>query len=167
MGQDLSPEQENKMNWIFLSLLLVCAAALELEDIAKISRGSKGSEGVGLNARKPKFFLVSTTSVTTTIKANTNCYVTQIGGNPAPTITTCKRKKRAISLSDDDFLTEFESSEVEGLESGIENDDTTEERQGRFFLYWLTTTVYTTATSSTSTFTIQSVLCTPSGASTC
>merc|ERR1719479_275197 len=132
------------MNWIFLSLLLVCAAALELEDIAKISRGSKGSEGVGLNARKPKFFLVSTTSATTTIKANTNCYVTQSGGNPAPTITTCKRKKRAISLSDDDFLTEFESSE--------------EERQGRFFLYWLTTTVYTTATSFTSTFTIQSVL---------
>merc|ERR1712241_1337771 len=41
------------MKGILLSLMLVCASAVELEDIAKVSTGSE------VNGRKPKLFFVS------------------------------------------------------------------------------------------------------------
>ena len=48
------------------------------------------------------------------------------------------------------------------VESGAE-DPTTSERDGRFLLYWLTTTSTSTTTIYTGTSTIASLDCTPSG----
>ena len=76
-----------------------------------------------------------------------------------------------------------EPVEASNVESSIENDDSLTERlvwfsnhqwwsfpshrQGRFLLYWLTTTSTSTATSFTKTVSVVSVYCTPSGASLC
>ena len=40
-------------------------------------------------------------------------------------------------------------------------------REGRFLLYWITTTSISTSTSYTTTFSVYSVDCTPSGANEC
>ena len=40
-------------------------------------------------------------------------------------------------------------------------------REGRFLLYWITTTSISTSTSFTTTFTVSSVQCTPAGATLC
>ena len=40
-------------------------------------------------------------------------------------------------------------------------------RDGRFLLYWITTTSISTSTSFTTTYTISSVACTPPGANLC
>ena len=40
-------------------------------------------------------------------------------------------------------------------------------REGRFLLYWITTTSISTSTSFTTTFSVSSALCTPAGAGIC
>ena len=40
-------------------------------------------------------------------------------------------------------------------------------REGRFLLYWITTTSISTSTSFTTTFSVSSALCTPAGGSEC
>ena len=40
-------------------------------------------------------------------------------------------------------------------------------REGRFLLYWITTTSISTSTSFTTTYSISSVVCTPAGANYC
>ena len=40
-------------------------------------------------------------------------------------------------------------------------------REGRFLLYWITTTSISTSTSFTTTFSVSAVTCTPAGASIC
>ena len=40
-------------------------------------------------------------------------------------------------------------------------------REGRFLLYWITTTSISTSTSFTTTFSVSSALCTPAGATEC
>merc|ERR1712244_178940 len=68
-----SPRQEYKMHLIFLSVALVCASALELEDIANVRKGSEGTDVS--NNRKPKLFFVSSASTTSTVKTDAVCYV--------------------------------------------------------------------------------------------
>merc|ERR1711884_153766 len=133
-------------------------SAVELEDIAKVRTGTE------VNGRKPKLFFVSSSSTVTTIQTSTFCYAT-VSPAPAP-ITTCSRKRRRSILDDAaDILPE--PVEASNVESSIENDDTLTERQGRFLLYWLTTTSTSTATQYTKTVSVVSVYCTPSGASGC
>merc|ERR1712024_77790 len=148
------------MNWIFLSVALVCASAIELEDIANVRKGSEEGADIG-GHRKPKLFFVSSASTTTTILTDIACYVST-SANPAIPITTCKRK-RSILTEGVDHLPDFQPSQVE---SGLD-DTASEERQGKFLLYWLTTTSTSTTSSFTKTLTIASVICTPSGASFC
>merc|ERR1712241_585354 len=144
------------MKGILLSLMLVCASAVELEDIAKVSTGSE------VNGRKPKLFFVSSSSTVTTILTSTFCYNTPANA-PAPA-TTWKRRRSILSDAEDILPDNLDASNVE---PSIENDDSLTERQGRFLLYWLTTTSTSTATSYTSTVSVVSVYCTPSGASFC
>merc|ERR1712203_1017988 len=83
--QDLSPRQEYKMHWIFLSVALVCASAIELEDIANVKKGSEGTDVS--NHRKPKLFFVSSASTTSTIKTDAVCYVsTSAPVSPSPPV---------------------------------------------------------------------------------
>merc|ERR1712141_613144 len=143
----------------YSSAVLVLASAIELEDIANVRKGSEGTDVS--NHRKPKLFFVSTTSTTSTLKTATACYFTS--GNA---VTTCSRRRRRAFVSEGvEDIPEFQPSQVE---SGMYDDDTASEgRQGKFLLYWLTTTTTSITTEFTKTTTVYSVICTPSGASEC
>merc|ERR1712127_220403 len=118
--------------------------------------------------RDPKLFYVSTLSTTTTFYTASVCYVT----SDSATITACARKRRSVgsrrSLEDSDSsitpsqardAADMDISEVSlSGEAGKESQD----REGRFLVYWMTTTSYSTATSFTTTFSFASMTCTPS-----
>ena len=112
--------------------------------------------------RHPKLFFVSTSSTTSTLSTGTVCYIT------TGTVSTCTgRKRRAISFdgaSSDE--SELRPSQLrEDVQSSKK--DGRLDRKGRFLLYWITTTSISTSTSFTTTFSVFSVSCTPSGASAC
>merc|ERR1712203_741500 len=110
----------------------------------------------------PKLFFVSTSSTTSTLSTGTVCYIT------TGTVSTCTgRKRRAISF-------DGASSDVSELRpSQLKEDVQSSKKDGRldregFLLYWITTTSsISTSTSYTTTFSVFSVSCTPSGASAC
>merc|ERR1711936_626617 len=109
--------------------------------------------------RHPKLFFVSTSSTTSTLSTGTVCYIT------TGTVSTCTgRKRRAISF-------DGASSDESELRPSLLKEDVQSskkdgklDREGRFLLYWITTTSIST---STTTFSVFSVSCTPSGASAC
>merc|ERR1711923_101852 len=148
-------------SWLFLLCCLACASALQLEDIADVKRAK---------SREPKLFFVSSSSTTSTISTHTICYK-----STTTAVGTCgKRRKRTISVDTDDQEVsqmikpsysigddkegEFDSK----IESGAE-DAAVAQRDGRFLLYWLTTTSTSTTTIYTGTSTVASITCTPSG----
>ena len=113
-------------------------------------------------------FFVSTSQTTFTLQTASVCYVT------SSTITTCTgRKRRTISLDGMEPEGAVQPStfkrEVEG--ESVQQDEASskvnEKREGRFLLYWITTTSISTSTSFTTTFTVSSALCTPAGANAC
>ena len=113
-------------------------------------------------------FFVSTSATTSTLQTASVCYVT------SSTITTCTgRKRRTISLDGMEPEGAVQPStfkrEVEG--ESVQQDEASsmvgEKREGRFLLYWITTTSISTSTSFTTTFSVSSVLCTPTGGSLC
>merc|ERR1712054_102280 len=124
-------------------MLLTCAAwiastfALETEDVKVVQ------------SRQPKLFFVST----------------------ATGFTTCKKRKRRNILADaiadeevniqPDSPLEKEEADTE-IESGAKDAETSR-RDGRFLLYWLTTTSTSTTTIFTATGTIATLACTPAG----
>ena len=59
--------------------------------------------------------------------------------------------------------------EVEG--ESVQQDEASSKvngnREGRFLLYWITTTSISTSTSFTITYSVSSVLCTPAGGNAC
>merc|ERR1711936_1033192 len=113
--------------------------------------------------RHPRLFLVSSSSTTTTLSTTTLCYSTAASGF---TTTACGRKKRAI-YSDpvtgevgglEDFIqpqepVSFEETEKEAEAEMIESGRKEYEREGKFLLYWMTTTA---------TSTLGALECTPS-----
>merc|ERR1711934_541483 len=116
--------------------------------------------------RKPKLSFVSTSATTSTLETLSICYV-----STAASLAACTgRKRRSISLdgmeSDGAVLPSTIKREVEGEPlqdelSSIAN------REGRFLLYWITTTSISTSTSFTTTYTVASVVCSPAGAKIC
>merc|ERR1712088_627368 len=138
---------------ILLSCVLACVSAVELEDIADVSYGQ---------TRQPKLFFVSSSSTTSSVSTSTVCFKSTSAG-----IVECgKRKKRSMVVDGfsgeageiqpkSSFDTEFDSDPK--LESG------TADRDGRFLLYWLTTTSTSTTTIYTGTSTLATLNCTPSG----
>merc|ERR1719145_555540 len=106
--------------------------------------------------RKPKVFFVSTSVTTSTLQTASICYVS------STSLTTCTgRKRRAIEMAS------AEAAEVHLEPSHSAATDAADSRDGRFLLYWITTTSISTSTSYTTTFTVSSALCTHSGASLC
>merc|ERR1712083_728551 len=104
--------------------------------------------------RHPKLFFVSTSSTTSTLSTGTVCYIT------TGTVSTCSgKKRRAINFDGASF-------DESGLQPSQLKDGRLD-REGRFLLYWITTTSISTSTSFTTTFSVFSVSCTPSGASAC
>merc|ERR1739846_114679 len=119
-------------------------------------------------ARKPKLFFVSTSATTSALQTASICYVT------STSVATCTgRKRRAISLDGTEPEGAVQPStfkrEVEG--ESVKQDEVSSKvnvnREGRFLLYWITTTSISTSTSFTITYTVSSALCTPAGAVLC
>merc|ERR1712222_21184 len=152
MGQSTWGERMKfiiRMNSISLLVVLLTVAAGSAED--KV-------------ARKPKLFFVSTSATTTTLQTLSVCYYT------SGSLTTCTgRKRRAIDvegvmLSDVKSLEDSTELESSHREEGTSIDGS---RDGRFLLYWITTTSISTSTSFTTTYTVDSVLCTAPGSNIC
>merc|ERR1711936_1134280 len=107
--------------------------------------------------RHPKLFFVSTSSTTSTLSTATLCYITT-----TPFSNACSgRKGRAINFEGASVdESELKPSQLkEDVQSSMEKNSL--DRQGRFLLYWITTTSISTSTSFTTTFSIFSVFCTP------
>merc|ERR1711962_798 len=112
--------------------------------------------------RKPRLFYVSTSSYITSISTASTCFITSTDTAP----TTCSRKKRMITVdSETESEVQPSKSDVDTLQSHEENDNI--EREGRFLLYWITTTSTSYFTSYTTTYSVSSVTCTPYGANIC
>ena len=104
--------------------------------------------------KKPKLFFVSTSATTSTLQTASICYISS-----KTALGTCAgRKRRAISLDGVDMDGKLQPSQAA---------DSTDKRDGRFLLYWITTTSISTSTSFTTTLTLSSVQCTPSGVTLC
>merc|ERR1712207_81223 len=139
MGISVSLSAFNMKSAVLLSVLIALAAS---EDNV---------------VRKPKLFFVSTSATTSTLQTATICYLS------FTTLTTCTgRKKRAIEMASDVASLELEPSQKHGNAPAIDDS-----RDGRFLLYWITTTSISTSTSFTTTFTVSSVKCTHTGANLC
>merc|ERR1712018_482533 len=91
------------------------------------------------------------------------CYVS------SSSITTCTGRRRAINV--DGGLSLGDGSSVE-LEPSLRKQEAYPpaidgSREGKFLLYWITTTSISTSTSFTTTYSISSALCTAPGANLC
>merc|ERR1712066_502566 len=134
------------MNTVSLLVLLFAVAASAEDEVA----------------RKPKLFFVSTSATTTTLQTLSICYVS------SSSVTTCTgRKRRAITM--DGGLSLKDAASVELEPSQREQDASAPaidgSREGRFLLYWITTT--SISTSFTTTYSVSSALCTAPGSSNC
>ena len=102
--------------------------------------------------RNPKLFFVSTSATTTTLQTASICYV-----STAAYATCTGRKRRAItSFSEMETEVQPKQDEVDSSLQEAESGD----RDGRFLLYWITTTSYTL------TYSVSAVTCTPPGVKT-
>ena len=122
--------------------------------------------------RKPKLFFVSTSATTSTLQTLSLCYV-----STATPVACSGRRRRGISSEP------VESESLDGMEpEGAVQPSTMNrekrevdgeplqgqtDREGRFLLYWITTTSISTSTSFTTTYTISSATCTPPGGNLC
>merc|ERR1711983_197004 len=136
------------MNAVSLLVVLFAVAASAEEEVA----------------RKLKLFFVSTSATTTTLQTLSICFVS------SNSITTCTgRKRRAINMDGGLSLEDAASVEVEP--SQREQDASAPaidgSRDGRFLLYWITTTSISTSTSFTTTYSVSSALRTAPGANLC
>merc|ERR1712243_476256 len=123
-----------------------------------IACGVLGSDDV---VRKPRLFYVSTSSSLTTISTASVCFITS-----TTTVISCSRKKRIITVdSETESEVQPSKSDVDTLQSHEENDNS--EREGRFLVYWITTTSISYFTSYTTTYSDSSASCTPYGANVC
>ena len=83
--------------------------------------------------REPKFFFVSTSSTTSTLQTARVCYV--LSGTP----TTCTGKKLRLINTDHSPLADSKTSQLnQEVQSSWKKEKL--DREGSFFLYWITTT---------------------------
>merc|ERR1711953_845099 len=124
----------------------------------------------GAVRRSGKLFFVSSSSTTSTVSTTTLCFTTDAAGAALGTCT--KRRRRSIeeaNLQTDEQIystpvrrqIEEEENNEPQLDSGVR--DNSMDREGRFLLYWMTTTSTSTSTSFTSTTTLSNLICTPNG----
>merc|ERR1712047_192587 len=140
MGRE--DEDLHRLNFVsllvVLSVLAACAAGDEV-------------------ARKPRLFFVSTSSTTTTLQTQSICYITS--GN---TITTCTGRRRRSIKIDGAQLADVKPSQL-NQEVQSSQKAASQDREGRFLLYWITTTSISTSTSYTTTISVSAVECTTCG----
>ena len=114
-------------------------------------------------ARKPKLFYVSTSATTSTLSTHSICFISS-----KTALASCVgRKRRTLTLDgqavDGPSLDPSQARQARGAAEV----QPSQGKEGRFLLYWITTTSISTSTSFTTTLTISSVFCTPTGATLC
>merc|ERR1711997_312557 len=177
MGSFAETETETRMKTTFILLftgLIAVATNVNLEDIDRLANVKLGSG----QTRKPRLFLVTTASTTSTVAVTTTCWtsVAVNGGGTAPSGTCTGRKRRSIlETIEKDF--NFDVDPTYDIDSGLENDEQLIEdeikRTGRqnffnFLLYWATTTTTITSNSTVNgivTISLADAGCLPSGVS--
>ena len=145
--------------FFYLSSLLWQRKFSFLPDFVHFTFSLRCSED--LVVRRPKMFFVSTSATTSTLQTASICFVSL----STPVICT-GRKRRAIATDDLSFK-DVPSVELEPSSKEQESPAIDGSREGRFLLYWITTTSISTSTSFTTTYFVSSALCTPAGASLC
>merc|ERR1719163_2087865 len=96
------------------------------------------------DVRKPKLFFVSTSATTSTLQTASVCYISS-----KTALGTCAgRKRRTISLDGVEMEGKLQPSQANQEVMSAESSD---KRDGRFLLYWITTTSISTSTSFTTT----------------
>ena len=132
--------------------------------------GSDQGHSYSFSLRKPRFFFVTTSSITSIMETASVCYQTTAAANfngECP-----GRKKRSFfrngRLPKDTFQPttviredELESSKAEPSAYEAEG------REGRFLLYWITTTSRSISTSYTTIYSVTNAQCTPKGVNEC
>merc|ERR1712121_117896 len=141
----------SKMKSVCLLAIIVCVVL--------------ASEEVG---KSPRLFYVSTSASTTVISTAALCYVT----SSTPTMTCPGRKKRRVVMDGETGLMVQPSQSGVGTLKSEDDRELIEnsphmERDGRFLLYWITTTSISSSTSYTTTWSVSSVTCTFAGAPLC
>ena len=113
-------------------------------------------------ARKPRLFFVSTSSTTTTLQTQSICYITS-----GTTITTCTgRKRRSIKIDVAQHAADVKPSQLNQKVQSSQK-EAEKHREGRFLLYWITTTSISTSTSYTTTISVSAIECTRSDTTLC
>ena len=119
---------------------------------------SRLSEEAGL--RKPRFFFVTTSSVTETTTSTALCYKTAAVG----TIGACRKKRSLFRTArlPKDIIQATHPAREDQVESQEDEPSSymADGREGRFLLYWITTTSRSTTTIYSTTITISDVDCT-------
>merc|ERR1712113_784784 len=110
--------------------------------------------------RQSRLFYVTTQSTTSTLTTVTYCFVTS-----TTALATCGKRRRKRDLGE--FIEqdlEINPQRVDEASQLIPSEPTEQdERQGRFALYWLTTPSPSTTTAFSTTSSVASLTCTPSG----
>merc|ERR1711973_101005 len=105
-------------------------------------------------------FFVSTSATTSTLQTAPICYMSS-----ATASATCTGRKRRAITSFSEMETEVQPKQDE-VDSSLQEAESGD-REGRFLLYWITTTSISPSTSYTITYSVSSVLCTPPGGNNC
>merc|ERR1712212_22654 len=142
--------------------------------IALLIAYTAGVRGSFVTERNPRLFYVS--SATSTSLATTQCYIANTdvcncangacnGNNINTACPTCafqKRRRRALPDDVDQVdMTKYEDSFQSTIEDMEDTEENSMRREAKALLYWVTTT--STFTWYTSTSTIATIECTPSG----
>jgi len=115
----------------------------------------------GKRDREGRLFLVSSSTTTSILTTSSICYTT----GAALTACTGKRKKRQLIV---DPIADAEYSLISAASSRDYNLDGSaasapgSKREGKFLMYWMTTTSTTTTTTYSTTVTLSAIECTPS-----
>merc|ERR1719412_3038402 len=135
----------SKLGWRFLFCLIV----------AQVATAQEEKNNVVSPSRQSRLFYVTTQSTTSTLTTLTYCFVSS-----TTTLMTCGRRKRDLGPIGEDV--EINPHRVDEASDLMPSEKTEpNERQGKFALYWLTTTSTSTSTAFSTTSTVASLTCTP------
>merc|ERR1712079_62344 len=148
---ELCVKMLSKLGWRFLFCLIVAHVVTAQEEKNNVASPSN---------RQSRLFYVTTQSTTSTLTTVTYCFVTS-----TTALSTCGKRRRKRDLGE--FIEqdlEINPQRVDEASQLMPSEPTEQgERQGRFALYWLTTTSTSTSTAFSTTSSVASLTCTPSG----
>jgi len=157
------------LGWTTRLLLLLLTFTSNLSAAQQRERVMQTAAGHMIRGRQPRFFSVSTSTVTKTSSTTTQCFIS------SSSLAACKKRKRRF-IRDDiiEGLSKLENlgrvkvsssfrDPKEGDEGNVLKSNKDTERKAKFILYWTTSKSTTTSYTYTATSKVASLACTPSG----